>query len=145
MNCISKCSSISGFSTSAASSLCAGESWQPIRTREHVAPFYLQPTLGGSDDLRGYRAFRFDDNNSALLQRRILVMGSLSAAWIWLYSSTQARFSTDWQQINFPPPPNTDYGFGFRFNVRNDVFHGTRYRFSCEGFAVYVSSSVTAF
>ena len=30
-------------------------------------PFYLQPTVGGSDDLRGYRQFRFRDNNALLM------------------------------------------------------------------------------
>src|SRR5207249_7758773 len=28
-----------------------------------VLPFYLQPVLGGSDDLRGFRQFRFADRN----------------------------------------------------------------------------------
>ena len=30
-------------------------------------PFYLQPTLGGPDSLRGFRYGRFYGNNSALL------------------------------------------------------------------------------
>ncbi|MCW5977821.1 MAG: BamA/TamA family outer membrane protein [Bryobacteraceae bacterium] len=29
-------------------------------------PFYMQPTLGGPDDLRGYRAFRYYDNNATV-------------------------------------------------------------------------------
>ena len=29
-------------------------------------PFYLQPTLGGPDTLRGYRVSRFYGNNSAM-------------------------------------------------------------------------------
>jgi outer membrane protein assembly factor BamA len=28
-----------------------------------VLPFYMQPVLGGSDDLRGFRPFRFADQN----------------------------------------------------------------------------------
>ena len=31
-------------------------------------PFYLQRTLGGPDDLRGFRRFRFRDRNILLLQ-----------------------------------------------------------------------------
>jgi hemolysin activation/secretion protein len=33
----------------------------------HRIPFYMQPTLGGSDDLRGFRPYRFYDNNMVLL------------------------------------------------------------------------------
>jgi hypothetical protein len=29
-----------------------------------VVPFYVQPTLGGPDDLRGFRRFRFRDDNA---------------------------------------------------------------------------------
>jgi hypothetical protein len=32
-----------------------------------VVPFYLQQTLGGADDLRGFQLFRFTDNNNLLL------------------------------------------------------------------------------
>ena len=31
-------------------------------------PFYQQPTLGGPDALRGFRPFRFYDNNAVLVQ-----------------------------------------------------------------------------
>ena len=34
----------------------------------HDVPFYLQRTLGGPDDLRGFRQFRFRDRNLLLLQ-----------------------------------------------------------------------------
>jgi outer membrane protein assembly factor BamA len=32
-----------------------------------TVPFYLQPTLGGPDDLRGYQRYRFYDNGSSLV------------------------------------------------------------------------------
>jgi outer membrane protein assembly factor BamA len=32
-----------------------------------TVPFYLQPTLGGPDDLRGYERYRFYDNGSSLV------------------------------------------------------------------------------
>jgi outer membrane protein assembly factor BamA len=32
-----------------------------------TVPFYLQPVVGGSDDLRGFRPFRFSGNNSLVL------------------------------------------------------------------------------
>jgi hypothetical protein len=34
---------------------------------DQQVPFYLQPTLGGPDDLRGYDRYRFYDNGSSLL------------------------------------------------------------------------------
>jgi outer membrane protein assembly factor BamA len=37
------------------------------RGENQQVPFYLQPTLGGADDLRGFQLFRFYDNNLILL------------------------------------------------------------------------------
>ncbi len=34
---------------------------------DQQVPFYLQPTLGGPDDLRGYERYRFYDNGSSVL------------------------------------------------------------------------------
>jgi hypothetical protein len=97
-------------------------------------PFYLQPTLGGSDDLRGYRAFRFYDNNSAVLngEYRWEVFSGLDMA---LFVDAGQVFDR-WQQINFRRL-ETDYGFGFRFNVHNDVFLRIDTGFSHEGFAIW--------
>ena len=97
-------------------------------------PFYLQPTLGGSDDLRGYRAFRFYDNNSAVLngEYRWEVFSGLDMA---LFVDAGQVFDR-WQQINFRRL-ETDYGFGFRFNVHNDVFLRIDTGFSSEGFAIW--------
>jgi outer membrane protein assembly factor BamA len=98
-------------------------------------PFYLQPTLGGSDDLRGYRAFRFYDNNSAVLngEYRWEVFSGLDMA---LFVDAGQVFDR-WQQINLRRL-NTDYGFGFRFNVGNSVFMRLDTGFSREGFAVWL-------
>src|SRR4051812_45194567 len=45
-------------------------------------PFYLQPSLGGSDDLRGFRPFRFYGTNSIVYNAewRWEVMSGLDAA-----------------------------------------------------------------
>jgi hypothetical protein len=97
-------------------------------------PFYLQPTLGGSDDLRGYRAFRFYDNNSAVLngEYRWEVFSGLDMA---LFVDAGQVFDR-WQQINLRQL-NTDYGFGFRFSVQNNVFLRIDTGFSREGFAIW--------
>jgi outer membrane protein assembly factor BamA len=101
-------------------------------------PFYLQPTLGGSDDLRGYRSFRFYDNNSAVLnaEYRWEVFSGLDMA---LFFDAGQVFDK-WQQINLRRL-DTDYGFGFRFNVGNDVFLRIDTGFSREGFAIWFKFS----
>src|SRR5207237_5023118 len=38
-----------------------------LQSEKRVVPFYLQPTLGGDTDLRGFRRYRFYDENSVAL------------------------------------------------------------------------------
>ncbi len=98
-------------------------------------PFYLQPTLGGPDDLRGFRAFRFYDNASVVAnaEYRWEVFSGLDMA---LFFDAGQVFD-DWHQINYRHL-RTDAGFGFRFNIRNDVFMRIDTGFSNEGFAVWL-------
>jgi outer membrane protein assembly factor BamA len=97
-------------------------------------PFYLQPTLGGSDDLRGFRPFRFYDNNAVVLngEYRWEVFSGLDMA---LFVDA-GRVFHDWHQINLREL-ETDYGFGFRFNARNNVFLRLDTAFSREGFQIW--------
>ena len=97
-------------------------------------PFYLQPALGGADTLRGYRAFRFYGNNAAVLngEYRWEVFSGLDMA---LFVDAGQVFN-HWRQINFRQL-ETDYGFGFRFNVRNNVFMRIDTGFSHEGFQIW--------
>jgi hypothetical protein len=98
-------------------------------------PFYLQPTAGGSDNLRGFRPFRFYDNNAVILnaEYRWEVFSGLDMV---LFMDA-GRVFPDWHQINLRQLEK-DYGFGFRFNVRNDVFMRIDTGFSREGFGVWV-------
>jgi outer membrane protein assembly factor BamA len=98
-------------------------------------PFYLQPTLGGPDTLRGFAPFRFYDNASLLLngEYRWEVFSGLDMA---LFVDAGQVFN-DWRQINLQNI-NTDAGFGFRFNVRNDVFLRLDTAFSREGFQIWL-------
>jgi outer membrane protein assembly factor BamA len=98
-------------------------------------PFYLQPTLGGPDTLRGFPAFRFYDNTSLLLngEYRWEVFSGLDMA---LFMDAGQVFD-DWRQINVQNL-HTDAGFGFRFNVRNDVFLRIDTAFSREGFQIWL-------
>jgi hypothetical protein len=47
------------------------------------------------------------------------------------------RVFHDWQQINLREL-ETDYGFGFRFNARNNVFLRLDTAFSREGFQIWL-------
>lgn len=98
-------------------------------------PFYVQPTLGGSEDLRGFREFRFRDRN--------LVVYNLEYRWEVFSGMDMALFGdagkvfpnrSDFSLSNLEGA----YGIGFRFNqakavfLRVDVGHsheGTRFFF----------------
>ncbi len=97
-------------------------------------PFYLEPTLGGPDDLRGYRAFRFYDRNAALLtgEYRWNILGSLAMAIFY----DAGQVFDNWRQINFRNL-HADYGFGFRVKTSKGVFMRIDTAFSHEGVAVW--------
>jgi len=99
-----------------------------------IVPFYLQPTLGGSEDLRGFRAFRFYDNNLIVVngEYRWEVFSGLDMA---LFADGGKVFHRH-ADLNFRNM-EADCGFGFRFNVRNNVFLRIDTGFSHEGFQVW--------
>jgi hypothetical protein len=81
-------------------------------------PFYLMPTLGGNETLRGFRAYRFRAPHAMLLQGeyRFEVWSGLDAALF--YDTGKVAMSR--RDLNFDGL-ESDYGFGFRFNTD----HGT--------------------
>jgi outer membrane protein assembly factor BamA len=103
--------------------------------RGDQVPFYLQPTLGGSDDLRGYRPFRFYDNNMLVMngEYRWEIFSGLDMALFF----DAGQVYSDWHDIHLRQLKK-DAGFGFRFNVRNNVFMRIDTGFSDEGFQVWV-------
>ncbi len=100
-----------------------------------VVPFYMQPVAGGSETLRGFRPFRFYDNNLivANAEYRWEVFSGLDMA---LFYDTGKVFPR-WHDWNFRHLEE-DYGFGFRFNVRDNVFMRVDFGFSREGFQAWV-------
>jgi hypothetical protein len=103
--------------------------------RTQVAPFYLQPTLGGPDTLRGYRFNRFYGKNST--------MASAEYRWDCSHILQMVAFFdggkvfNDWKQWNYHAI-QTDVGFGFRFRGRSsrNVFSFDT-GFSHEGFQLW--------
>jgi len=98
-------------------------------------PFYLQPTLGGSDDLRGFRPFRFYDDNLIVVngEYRWETFSGLDMA---LFADAGKVFPRR-SQWNFKDIEGS-VGFGLRFNVRNNVFLRADVGFSHEGFQVWI-------
>jgi len=97
-------------------------------------PFYLQPILGGSDDLRGYRYFRFTDRNMVVY----------NAEYQWeIFSGLEGAVFMDAGKV-MPRGGllafsnlETDAGFGLRFNAMNRTFMRFDMAFSHEGFQIW--------
>lgn len=97
-------------------------------------PFYLQPVLGGSETLRGFRPFRFYDDNLMHYTAEYR-WESFSGLDMALFADAGKVFHdhSDW---NFKDL-EASWGFGFRFNVRNSVFLRIDVGFSHEGYQVW--------
>ena len=81
-------------------------------------PFYLMPTLGGNDSLRGYRDYRFRGPHALLLQAeyRFEVWSGLDAAFFYDAGKVaMRRADLDLNDLE------SDYGVGFRFNTDNGI------------------------
>lgn len=98
-------------------------------------PFYLQPSLGGSEDLRGYRAFRFQDDNLVNLnaEYRWETFSGLDMA---IFADAGKVFGkhSQWNLHDL----ESSVGLGFRFNVRNNVFLRFDTAFSHEGYKIWI-------
>lgn len=81
-------------------------------------PFYLMPTLGGNDSLRGFRNYRFRGPHALLLQGeyRWELWSGLDAALFYDAGKVALR-RADLNLRNL----ERDYGFGFRFNTAEGV------------------------
>lgn len=97
-------------------------------------PFYLQPIVGGSDDLRGYRFFRFTDRNAVVYnaEYRWEVFSGMDGALFFDAGKVMPRRSL----LKFADL-ETSAGFGLRFNARNATFIRIDVGFSQEGFQVW--------
>jgi outer membrane protein assembly factor BamA len=87
-------------------------------------PFYMQPVLGGSNDLRGFRQWRF---------YRYEVFSGLDMA---VFADAGKVFMTK-KQLDLHDLEGS-YGVGMRFNARNAVFMRIDAGFSHEGFQVWI-------
>jgi hemolysin activation/secretion protein len=88
-----------------------------FHSSDQVVPFYLQPTLGSDTELRGFRRYRFYDENSLSLTaeyRWEIGIGFEMAAFVDggnVFHSPGEIVSTDLQ---------SSVGFGLRFKNQNE-------------------------
>ncbi len=81
-------------------------------------PFYLMPTLGGNDSLRGFREYRFRGPHALLVQGeyRFEIWSGLDGALFYDAGKVAMRRSN----LNLSNL-ESDYGVGFRFNTDNGI------------------------
>ena len=93
-------------------------------------PFYMQPTLGGSSDLRGYHRYRFYDDNSFVMNAefRWHVFTLMDAA---IFADAGKVFHRD-GDFSFKDL-ESNAGFGLRFKSRHAVVFRIDTAFSHEG------------
>jgi Omp85 superfamily domain len=100
-----------------------------------VLPFYMQPVIGGSEDLRGFKPFRFYDNNSLVLNAEY--------RWHVINLFDMALFADGGKvfprrgQLNFSHL-QADGGIGFRFNINGRQFIRVDLAQSREGFQIWL-------
>jgi outer membrane protein assembly factor BamA len=99
-----------------------------------TVPFYVQPTLGGPDTLRGFRPFRFYGDNSVMV----------NAEYRWEASplldvvafADGGKVFNRWEQWNFHRL-QSDVGFGLRVKTQFRVAFSVDVGFSHEGFQIW--------
>jgi hypothetical protein len=111
-----------------------GRAITTVHSANQIVPFYLQPVAGGSDDLRGFRPYRFYGDHA-------LVM---NAEWRWeVFSGMDMAIFGDAGKVTMTRSElnlkdlESSVGFGLRFNVRNATFLRIDVGFSHEGFQVW--------
>jgi outer membrane protein assembly factor BamA len=98
-------------------------------------PFFMMPTVGGSEDLRGYTEFRFRDRNMVVFnaEYRWEAFAGLDLA-LFADAGQVAPHARDLDLGDL----KTATGFGFRFNTAKSVFLRVDVGFSKEGERVFM-------
>jgi Omp85 superfamily domain len=111
-----------------------GQTWLTDTNGSQVVPFYMQPTLGGPDTMRGFRPFRFYDNNAVLIQGEYRWEAS-EVLDLALFADGGKVFH-NWDQWNLHQIEGS-FGFGLRFKGASGVALRIDTGFSHEGFQVW--------
>jgi len=97
-------------------------------------PFYLQPTLGGPDTLRGFRPYRFYGDNSVMVNAEY--RWDLSPILGMVAFADGGKVFDRWEQWNLHGI-ESDVGFGLRVKNRSKVAFSLDTGFSHEGFQIW--------
>jgi outer membrane protein assembly factor BamA len=82
-------------------------------------PFYFLPYIGGSDTVRGFREFRFRDENIIFMNAEYRWEAFSGLDMALFFDAGEVR--ENWQDIDLQDL-KTSYGAGFRFNTYKSVF-----------------------
>jgi outer membrane protein assembly factor BamA len=82
-------------------------------------PFYFLPYIGGSDTVRGFKEFRFRDENVIFMNAEYRWEAFSGLDMAVFFDAGKVR--PDWEQIDLQDL-KTSYGLGFRFNTFKSVF-----------------------
>jgi len=96
-------------------------------------PIYLQPVLGGNDDLRGFGGYRFRDNHSVYVgaEHRWYASSNLEmSAFVDAGKVVPLKRNVDVSRMNYSG------GIGFRVRVRSAIVSRTDFAVSREGFRI---------
>ncbi len=85
---------------------------------DHATPFYLQPSVGGAETLRGFRPFRFRDRNAMWFNAEY--RWETSPGLDMAIFADGGKVFRDWSQLNMHDL-ETSYGLGFRFKARRNL------------------------
>ena len=103
--------------------------------RNQVVPFYLQPVLGEFADFRGFRPYRYRDNNLLLFNAEY--RWEVSSGFDMALFADSGRVFEQARQINLSHLKNSA-GFGFRFKNRDAIVMRIDTGFSREGWQLWV-------
>lgn len=105
-------------------------------TRPNQAvPFYLQPSLGGPDSLRGFHAFRFTGPNAMWMNGEY--RWQTSTALDVIFFADAGKVFDRWEQLNVHHLEGSG-GFGFQFKTQTSLAFRLDTAFSREGVQVWL-------
>ena len=85
----------------------------------HRVPFYFLPYIGGSESVRGFREFRFRDENTVFMNAEYRWEAFSGLDMALFFDAGEVRDA--WELIDLQDL-KTSYGIGFRFNNFKSVF-----------------------
>lgn len=102
-----------------------------FRRGDQEVPFYLQPTLGGNDDLRGFQRYRFYANNRfyVTLEHRWHAFAGMDVA-LFVDAGKVANNA----RLLYQEDLRYDGGLGFRFKLRDAVVMRIDQAYGNEGY-----------